>query len=554
MTLAEIDALHKVAGEWTGERRLVEHADLEAFSQLAGRFCGALGETAEDGYWGPVVRLLKRARWDAATAPLPLASPSAGLADAVRDAVPRLRRCRDVAPELAAAADDLVDRLAALAGSEDDPIGDAVRGVLGPAAAAYQAGCAEQAEAYAQAEANAAAARSGGDAPAFVDQGQYRIPPPRIGVLLRSGRHAAQVRDAIADLGAPVLVLTPPEFMAESPMELVAVVGPSAWFPASVIRASRARRMVFIYPAWIRDTEPQAGLLAGTKSRGPSQISRAPRRTTVAFDAELPLTAAEDWVPTADWKAISAAGRKRAGDEAASDPVDAWLFALASGEGVYLEATEGSRAYVVEFQEDVLVHQEPTGQIEAGDYVMLRTEGDGDYIRAIADSVLGDKALRLREMQAAWKTELATELAARGSRALRRALDEAGASHVADANIRQWIRHDSIRPRDPANFSAVLAVTGARERFGEYWEAMGLIDSAHRKAGMHVRALLVDEILRGDRSVIAAQGWADFDVEEIEGEGALRVARVEGRAPETQSVPRTRTRRPFPLARDLWLG
>ena len=82
VNLAEIDELHKVAGEWTGERRLIENADLEAFSQIVGRFCGALGETAEEGYWGPVVRLLKRARWDAATSPLPLGAPSTGIADA----------------------------------------------------------------------------------------------------------------------------------------------------------------------------------------------------------------------------------------------------------------------------------------------------------------------------------------------------------------------------------------------------------------------------------------------------------------------------------------
>ena len=139
--------------------------------------------------------------------------------------------------------------------------------------------------------------------------------------------------------------------------------------------------------------------------------------------------------------------------------VGAWLFALASGEGVYLEATEGSRAYVVEFQEDVLVHQEPTSQIEAGDYVMLRTEGDGDYIRAIADAILGDKAPRLREMQATWKAELARN----SLPVVPVASDElltSRASHVTDANIRQWIRPDSIRPRDAANFSAVLAVIG----------------------------------------------------------------------------------------------
>jgi hypothetical protein len=314
--------------------------------------------------------------------------------------------------------------------------------------------------------------------------------------------------------------------------------------------------MVFVYPSWIRDTEPQEGLLAGSPQRARrSRISRAPARTSAPFDEALPLTPAEDWVPKADWRAISAAGQRRGGYEGGGEPVDAWLFALASGDGVYLEAGEGSRAYIAEIEEDdVSIHQELTSHIGAGDFIVLRTEGEGDYIRAVADSVLGRNASPLREMQASWKRDLAAKMNELGGRGLRRALESAGAVRATDNNIRQWLRPDSIRTRDPADFSAITAVIGARERFRELWDAMGAIDSAHRRAGFQVRALLVDEIRRGDRSALAAQGWADFDVEEIEGEGALRVARVEGRAPETQRIGRSRTRRPFPIGRDLWLG
>lgn len=553
MSLADIDELHQVAGEWRGERKLIEHPGLEAFSQLAGRFCAALGEAAEEGYWGPVVRMLKRARWDAATTPLPLSSTATGLGEASRDATPRLRRCKDVAPELATAAEDVAERLTVLAQSADNPLGDAVRQVLAPVVEEYELALAEQVEAYAQARADTA---NGGTEPVGAEViTPEPTPAPRLGVLLRGGRYAAQVEAALADLRLPVAVMTPTEFTASRALDIVAVAGPSAWFPSTVVRASRARRMVFIYPSWIRDAEPPAGLLAGsTVHSARSHLARAPRRESVPFDANLPLAPAEEWVPEADWHAISAAGGRRAADDPGTDPVIAWLFALASGEGVYLEAAEGSRAYVVEFHDDISVHQEPTAHIEVGDFVMLRTDGDGDYIRAIADAILGPNARRLREIQAAWKRQLAEELSVRGSRDLRRALQAAGAGPVTDTNLRQWIRPESIRTRDPANFSAIMAVTGSRERFGEFWGAMGTIDSAHRRAGMQVRALLVDEIVRGDRSLIAAQGWADFDVEEIEGEGALRVARVEGRAPDAQTVPRTRTRRPFPIARDLWLG
>jgi hypothetical protein len=559
VTFAEVDALHVVAGEWTGERLLVEHPGLEAFSHLAGKFGTALGESAEEGYWGPVVRTLKRARWDAATTPLPFSSAATGLAEAAREAVPRLRQGGRVAPELGGAAEDLAERLTDLASSQDDPLGEIVRRVL---ASRVNAPAIDVDDADGERRDIAEPGRREDER--GVIAGTEGGPPPEEGhapwiqvvaVLLRSGRYREEVEAAVSGLGTPVSVLTPSEFVASAPLDLVAVVGPSAWFPAAVVRASRARRMVFVYPSWIRDAEPQVGLLAGSPQRSrPSHISRAPAREAVPFDEELPLALAEEWVPKADWQAISAAGRRRAGDDASSDPVHAWLFALASGDGVYLEAGEGSRAYVIELEDDLSIHQELTSQIEPGHFVVLRTEGEGDYIRAIADSILGSGAHAVREMQAGWKRELANKMAELGARGLRRELERAGALRATDNNIRQWLRPDSIRTRDPADFSAIAAVIGARDRFRELWEGMGVIDSAHRRAGFQVRALLVEEILRGDRSQITAQGWADFDVEEIEGEGALRVARVEARAPEAQRVPHARTRRPFPIGRDLWLG
>jgi hypothetical protein len=234
--------------------------------------------------------------------------------------------------------------------------------------------------------------------------------------------------------------------------------------------------------------------------------------------------------------------------------VDAWLYLLASGDGVYLEAGEGSRAYVVELEVDVSIHQELTSQIVSGDFLVLRTEGEGDYIRAIADSILGRKAAGLREMQAWWKQCLADRVRRSGLHAVRGALEEAGAIRANDQNIRQWVRPDNIRTRAPEDFSAILEVIGARARLNEIWEGMGLIDSAHRKAGHQVRQLLVELLLHGDSSALVAHGWADFDVAEIEGEGALRVARVDDRAPSTERVPRSRTRRPFAVGEGLWLG
>jgi hypothetical protein len=555
MSFADINALHETAARWHGERVLVEHADLEAYCQLTGSFCAALGQSAGDGYWEPVVRMLKRARWDASTTPLPLSTSAVGLALAARDAVPRLHRCREVAPELAAAAEEIAARLSALAASPDDPVGDAVRAVLAwtPTQPGDVLG---SRQALGQALQGASRFSPGSPSPFERDDGlQNSARRPAVAVLVRSLRYGTEVKAAFERARGSVRVLTPQALTAGPPLDLIAAVGASAWFPAPVMRAPRALRIVFVYPAWIRDPEPQIGLLAGTERRSRrAAISHAPSRKTSPFDAALPLTPADDWVPQTDWRAVSAAASRRPDYEAGHDSVDAWLYLLASGDGVYLEAGEGSRAYVVELEGDVSMHQELTSQIGPGDFLVLRTEGEGDYIRAIADSILGVRAVELREMQAWWKQCLGDRVRSAGWHSVRVALEAAGAIRANDQNVRQWLRPDSIRTRAPEDFSAILEVIGARERFREIWDGMGMIDSAHRRAGFQVRQLLVDLLLRGDSSALEARGWADFDVVEIEGEGALRVARVEDRAPATERVPRSRTRRPFAVGEDLWLG
>jgi hypothetical protein len=209
---------------------------------------------------------------------------------------------------------------------------------------------------------------------------------------------------------------------------------------------------------------------------------------------------------------------------------------------------------VAELEEDLVVHQLPVADIVPGTYLVLRTEGEGDYVRVMADSLLGPRARNLRELQRWWKRELNRRLAAEGAKLVSTELTQAGAVRASEENVRRWASPDNIRTQDPADFRAILTVIGAAERFDEVWRAMGQIHQAHIQAGGRVRQLLLDELCSGDTTLLRQQGWEDYHVEEIQGEGTLRVARVEARAPEPHDVPRIRLRRPFKIARELWLG
>jgi hypothetical protein len=74
------------------------------------------------------------------------------------------------------------------------------------------------------------------------------------------------------------------------------------------------------------------------------------------------------------------------------------------------------------------------------------------------------------------------------------------------------------------------------------------------RAGNQVRQRLLDEIARSESTELLRTGWADYDAEEIEGEGALRVARIVGIGPEVEEVPRGKLRKLARVSEDAWHG
>jgi len=200
------------------------------------------------------------------------------------------------------------------------------------------------------------------------------------------------------------------------------------------------------------------------------------------------------------------------------------------------------------------LRQIPTRSSEPGTYLVTREGGEGDYMPAIADWLLGRQAAALRAAQRQWKSLLQELVDRLGLRDVVRLLEDAGSPRATEVNARRLASDGSIRTQNYHDFHAIMSVIGLEAEAEDLWNQMALIDQAHLRAGQRVRALLEREILRADTHELERRGWMDYDVAEIEGEGALRVARVEARAPETVQVSGRTTRQPFPVERDLWQG
>jgi hypothetical protein len=87
-----------------------------------------------------------------------------------------------------------------------------------------------------------------------------------------------------------------------------------------------------------------------------------------------------------------------------------------------------------------------------------------------------------------------------------------------------------------------------RERFGEFWSAMEMIDSAHRRAGMQVPALLVAELVKADTTMIAGQARAGPISTSTRSTAKARCAwlALRGAHPESQTLSRRARRVALP--------
>jgi hypothetical protein len=134
--------------------------------------------------------------------------------------------------------------------------------------------------------------------------------------------------------------------------------------------------------------------------------------------------------------------------------------------------------------------------------------------------------------------------AAHGVSDLAGKLRRLGGTRANEANVRYWLSAGSLRPDDPSDFLAILTASGYATEFETALEAMDTLGRAHRKAGHHIRALLLAQIASRDPEQLSYTDRIDFDLPAAEG-GTLTAFRVSGRDPEPLLVPVNRIGHPF---------
>ena len=240
--------------------------------------------------------------------------------------------------------------------------------------------------------------------------------------------------------------------------------------------------------------------------------------------------------------------------------VDAIVLKLEGANFVLMEDEEKNDAYIVDLDEDDPIHRVPAREVAEGVFILLRTEGGGNYVVDMANHLLGNRAFPARAKQERWKQELREAVAARGADAVVAELKRRGAPRANTSNLRNWQSPRSIRTQDHADFDAILSLGGLDDQRDDFWQTMDLIDRAHSRAGQEIRRRLLAEVRQADRGELIKHGRLEFELEE--GGGSLTAFRVEDvrreRRRTVQDGSRSKTYRvQFPEtgwdpARDPW--
>lgn len=316
--------------------------------------------------------------------------------------------------------------------------------------------------------------------------------------------------------------------------EVLATIGPCAWFPEYVFSAPRAAAIHAISFRWIRDAwKPEPIFLHSTEAgTGTNRNHCLGTMPTIAANSALNSQTNPDIqpadllppLPALTRCAIQNMGSHSAGGE---ETTPARLCHLSGNRAVFVAADDGATSLIIDTSETghASVRRAPTDELEPGFYLLLRTSGGGDFIAPLADRILGDLASQRRFQQAEWKQKFISAATERFGPLGRRELSSRVASDLRlrqlsqarPANVHYWMSAKCISPRKPEDFAAIMAFAGLNERIQELWTAMEEIDRAHKRAGFLIRRMLFQKISDTSLEPLERDGEMVFDLGDHDG-------------------------------------
>jgi len=499
-------------------RHFVNYPEFGQFCLRLKQFERLLGEASGDSFWRPLLLKLKHYRFEMCASPLPFDHPAVFSPSLLALLYKTVKQCREVYPGYVEHLEDLFLCLKTLAESAANPLLDFLTGL-------------------------------------FNRNGMHKT-----ALLLKESRLIPFTEKIIQPvIYNSVDCINIQQYRGSKCYQAVVVIGPAKWYPEFIFSAPRATEIHLLNYKWIMDKwKPQPVFVASFNNAGEESSGQQRAGNEAGVPEAKKLTAGtyidcDEILPAINWDEISSGISKRHfqdGTGAGYETVEAKLFLLEGLAAVFLDGN--AKVLVIDLDEDegdddteeARVKRIPTAAVQEGMYLLLRTSGGGEYIVPLADQILGDHARRARECQKRWKMLLREQVNSKGTQAVANSLKFLGSVKANETNVRNWMGERNIKPADYNDFETIMKLLKMEKDAPEYWKLAEAIDEAHRKAGFHIRKLLLKQVLSANLSVLEKTGRMDFELEEEDG-GSLTAFRVTGISPSSYIVPLAKVGHPF---------
>jgi hypothetical protein len=346
--------------------------------------------------------------------------------------------------------------------------------------------------------------------------------------------------------------MSPKEITASDCLRHLVVFGARRWYPEYLFTAPRAEHVHLICYDWIRDRWSPQNVLLGTKSLD----SRTNLASSAKGDMTIGTVDPDELIAEIDLARFAFRFVHHRGESSEAEEANALLLALEGDTAVFVESSEGSEIVTIDPEAEVSsdtgsrrrsrLQRLPVSNIEPGVFVLLRTGGGGDYIVPVADKFLGQHKESARASQQKWKSFLQDKVITHGALKTSIELLDMGSIRAEENNLRTWMSSGNIGPEDVRDFEAIMRLIGLADQAAEYWSNAELIRSAHKKAGFHIRRLLLKIVDGSDLSPLERTGRMEFELPGT-GAGSFTAFRVRAVSPNQYKVPAFRLAEPFEL-------
>jgi hypothetical protein len=376
-----------------------------------------------------------------------------------------------------------------------------------------------------------------------------------VAFLIKSPRYRPCVEGTLRSecghrkINLPITVLAPSQLRTAGPYDVLIVFGPTMWYPPHLLGSPRAQTVHVLAHDWIRDSEPPRMRFGGAGGHdvAPRRRDRSQRRVGAGARSAAVSVEGSDLLPSIDIRRLRELSSS--GSQSEADPVvEARVFVLEGQKGVFLGSDDGSSRFTIELEgRDASVRRVPVSQIEEGTFLVLRTEGSGDYVRTMADRILAGRAATLRSAQERWKQPLRSMIRRCGSkRQASRVLSALDVPQATPGNLARWASPENICTQDKTTFVALTRALEVEYDPEVMWHQMHEIRAAHTAAGAAIKNQLLERIQEADLGELRADGVMTFTLEAGVG-GTLTAFRVNQVGTETWEVDSSQLGQPFDL-------